>query len=303
MFIHLVTRRTLVLAVALRRASLGACADASAQFELAGSWTPMSTEDVQNDSLPVDYLSLPLTDEGRTRALSYDESQKSMIERQCIHWGAAYTLLGPFGLNIASEVEPVRGRLVAYSIAAWEDRMSTTIWMDGRPHPAPFDQHTQAGFTTGRWEGNTLVARTTHMKAAWIRKTGVPLSDEAEINWRIYRHGNLLTILMEVTDPSYLAEPYVISKSFQVSPNPVATMTPCVTTFEGREPGDSVPHFAPDKNPFTDEFMKLYHLPREAVLGYPETIYPEYRKRIKDGYQSPPPCKGNCGVAVNAVVR
>ena len=36
--------------------------------------------------------------------------------------------------------------------------------------------------------------------------------------------------------------------------------------------------------------MKLYHLPREAVLGYSATIYPEYRKRIKDGYQPPPPC-------------
>jgi hypothetical protein len=301
MFIHLVMRRGLV--VALLACLLGSARTASAQFELAGSWTPVPTEDVQNDSFPVDYLSLPLTDEGRTRALSYDESQKSMIERQCIHWGAAYTLIGPFGLNIAAEVEPVRGRVVSYTFAAWEDRMSTTIWMDGRPHPSPDDLHTQAGFTTGRWEGNTLLARTTHMKAAWIRKTGVPLSDEAEINWRFYRHGAVLTVLMEVTDPSYLAEPYMISKSFQVSPNPVATQTPCVSTFEGREPGDSVPHFAPDKNPFADEFVKMYNLPREAVLGYPETLYPEYRKRIKDGYQPPPPCKTNCGAALPPAPR
>jgi len=301
MFIHLVMRRGLV--VALLACLLGSARTASAQFELAGSWTPVPTEDVQNDSFPVDYLSLPLTDEGRTRALSYDESQKSMIERQCIHWGAAYTLIGPFGLNIAAEVEPVRGRVVSYTFAAWEDRMSTTIWMDGRPHPSPDALHTQAGFTTGRWEGNTLLARTTHMKAAWIRKTGVPLSDEAEINWRFYRHGAVLTVLMEVTDPSYLAEPYMISKSFQVSPNPVATQTPCVSTFEGREPGDSVPHFAPDKNPFADEFVKMYNLPREAVLGYPETLYPEYRKRIKDGYQPPPPCKTNCGAALPPAPR
>jgi hypothetical protein len=32
-----------------------------------------------------------------------------------------------------------------------------------------------------------------------------------------------------------------------------------------------VPHFAPNENPFVDEFIKLYNLPREAVLGYPET--------------------------------
>ena len=72
------------------------------QFEFAGSWAPLGTEDVQNDSVPVDYLGLALTDEARTRALSYDESQKSMIERQCQGWGAAYAVLGPFGLRIST---------------------------------------------------------------------------------------------------------------------------------------------------------------------------------------------------------
>ena len=56
---------------------------------------------MQNDSVPVDYLGLALTDEGRSRALSYDESQKSMIERQCQGWGASYAVLGPFGLRIS----------------------------------------------------------------------------------------------------------------------------------------------------------------------------------------------------------
>jgi len=218
-------------------------------------------------------------------------------------WPPDYLVFGPFGMKIWGDFSPISGATVAWHIGAWEDKAETTIWMDGRPHPSPDDLHTQAGFTTGRWEGNTLLARTTHMKAAWIRKTGVPLSDEAEINWRFYRHGAVLTVLMEVTDPSYLAEPYMISKSFQVSPNPVATQTPCVSTFEGREPGDSVPHFAPDKNPFADEFVKMYNLPREAVLGYPETLYPEYRKRIKAGYQPPPPCKTNCGAALPPAPR
>src|SRR5256885_4620335 len=49
---------------------------AAAQFDFAGSWAPIGTEDVQNDSVPVDYLGLALTDEARARALSYDESQK-----------------------------------------------------------------------------------------------------------------------------------------------------------------------------------------------------------------------------------
>ena len=73
--------------------------------------------------------------------------------------------------------------------------------------------------------------------------------------------------------------------------------------YEGHEPGDSVPHFAPDQNPFVDEFVKLYHLPREAVLGYRDTLYPEYRKKIKDSYVPPPPCTESCGAAGNFVLR
>ena len=49
--------------------------------------------------------------------------------------------------------------------------------------------------------------------------------------------------------------------------------------------------------------MKLYHLPREAVLGYRETLYPEYRKKIKDTYVPPPPCTESCGAAGNFVLR
>jgi hypothetical protein len=272
-------------------------------FEIAGSWAPLATEDVQNDSVPVDYLGLALTDEGRTRALSYDESQKSMIERQCQGWGAAYMVLGPFGLRISSQSDPGTGRIKSYTFDAWEDWMEMTVSMDDRPRPSAHALHTQAGFTTGRWEGGALSARTTHVKAGFIRKTGVPLSDEATIDWRFFRHGDLLTVLMVARDPVYLVEPAIVSKSFRLSKTPLDFRDPCVPGFEGREPGDGVPHIAPDQNPFLDEFMKLYNLPREAVLGYRETLYPEYRKKIKSTYVPPPPCTIDCGIAGNFVRR
>src|SRR4051812_38444127 len=148
MLLHLVARPTLgvLLLVVL------AATRVSAQFEFAGSWAPLATEDVQNDSFPVDYLGLALTDEGRTRALSYDESQKSMIERQCAGWVASYGVLGPFGLRVTTQVDPVTNHVIAYSIGAWEDWNEMIIWMDGRPRPSVNALHTQAGFTTGQWE-------------------------------------------------------------------------------------------------------------------------------------------------------
>jgi len=109
MLIQLVARRA---ALALLLVVLAA-SESWAQFDFVGSWAPLGTEDVQNDSVPVDYLGLALTEEGRARALSYNESQKSMIERQCAGWGAAYLVLGPFGLRVSNQTDPVTNRMSA----------------------------------------------------------------------------------------------------------------------------------------------------------------------------------------------
>ena len=58
--------------------------------------------------------------------------------------------------------------MVAWTIAGDNLRGELKIWMDGRPHPSPNARHTEGGFTTGKWEGDTLTAYTTHLKAAWI---------------------------------------------------------------------------------------------------------------------------------------
>src|SRR5438067_13426959 len=147
MLIDLVVRRA-VVAVVLVVLTAGT---AWAQFDFVGSWAPVGTEDVQNDSVPVDYLGLALTDEARIRALSYDESQKSMIERQCAGWGAAYMVLGPFGLRVTTQTDPVTTRVVSITIGAWEDWNGMIIWMDDRPQPSEHALHTQAGFTVGGW--------------------------------------------------------------------------------------------------------------------------------------------------------
>jgi hypothetical protein len=268
-----------------------------AQADLVGSWAARNTEDISRDSYPVDYVGLPLNSEGRIRALSYNESQLGMIERQSEGWPAFYFVQGPFGLKIWSDTEPVRGARISFTIGAWEDKAPMTIWMDGRPHPSKYAEHTRGGFTTGHWEGNTLVAYTTHMKAGFLRKNGPPSSDQATMTSRFYRHGDILTVLTVIEDPVYLAEPHIISKSFQLSPTPILPVgPPCVSGFEGRRPGEGVPHYLPEKNPFVDQMTKLFHIPREAVLGEPETLYPEYRRKIKSTYVPPEPCKRNCGV-------
>jgi hypothetical protein len=260
--------------------SLSFCRTAAAQFELTGSWAARNHEFLTGDGLPVDFTGIPLSDEGRIRALSYSESQLSMVERQCQGWPAFYMVQGPFGLRISADTDPLKGNVISYTIGPWEDRAPLVIWMDGRPHPSKYALHTRSGFTTGKWESNTLVTYTTHMQAGFLRKTGAPSSDEATMTARFYRHGDVLTVLAVIEDPSYLAEPWILSKSFQQSATPLSPIgPPCVSTVEAT-PRETAPHYLPEKNPFVDEMTAKYGVPRDAATGKPETIYPEYRKKI-----------------------
>ena len=79
--------------------------------------------------------------------------------------------------------------------------------------------HSPSGFTTGHWEGDTLVARTTHVKTAWIRRgVGIPGSDQSTFTVFITRRENLLTITTIQEDPIYLTEPHVVSRVWEFDP-------------------------------------------------------------------------------------
>jgi hypothetical protein len=281
-----------ILSVAL---GVFAPSSACAQPDVTGSWGATGNEDLAGDSVPVDYTGVPLNQEGRLRALTYNESQYSMIERQCQGLPVFYFVQGPFGIRIWNTTEPVKGNTISYTVGAWENRAPLVIWMDGRPHPSKYAEHTRGGFTTGHWEGNTLVAYTTHMKANFIRKTGPPLSDEATLTTRFYRHGDVLTVLAIVEDPIYLTEPQIMTRSFQLQNTELSPVgPPCVSAYQGRMPGDSVPHYVPEQNPFVDEMTDRYGVPRDAALGMPETLYPEYRKKMKPGTRPAAACTINC---------
>jgi hypothetical protein len=281
---------------------IGLATSAAAQTDLAGSWASLNHEDaLERGAGPyqVDYTGIPLNDEGRAMALSYSASEKSRLERQCAFWPPHYIAMGPFPLRIWPELDPVNGKTIAWVIGPFEDRGTTRIWMDGRPHPSELERHTQGGFTTGTWEGNTLVTTTTHIKAGAIRRNGAPSSDRETLTMRLMRHGDLLTVLTIIEDPVYLTEPFMVSKTFRLSldaPPAYPTGPPCTPAFEGRDDAN-VPHILPGKNTAIDELMRLYHIPVAAALGGAPTMYPEYRKTLKDTYTRPEKCPANCGIA------
>ena len=149
-----------------------------AEVDLSGSWLAKNHEDAMERGAgpnPGDFTALPFNDSGRAKALSYSQSQLSMPERICAFYTQWHMNIGPFNLKIWNETDPVTGRTVAWVIGAWETRGPMTIWMDGRPHPSKNAPHSQSGFTTGVWEGDMLVATTSHMKTGYMRRNGAPL--------------------------------------------------------------------------------------------------------------------------------
>jgi hypothetical protein len=263
--------------------------------DLAGSWAPRNFTDAIGNMpgggpRPVDYMGIPLNENGRAWSLNYSQSTISMPERICDYYAPTYIAIGPMGLRIWPESEMLTGATRAWIIGGWADFVPITIWMDGRAHPSKYAAHEKSGFTTGVWEDDVLVATTTHMEAGAIRRNGVPSSDQATMTTRFSRHDDILTLTARIDDPVYLTEPYYLTRSFALTRAPLNPAThPCTVANEGVE-AERVPHYNPGEHPFLDELPKLYGIPQEAALGGAETALPEYRKKIKDKYVRPTKC-------------
>jgi hypothetical protein len=292
------TRKSISVSMGLSAAIL-LCAvlPARAQVELSGSWASKNHEDALERGAgpnPVDFAGIPFNPSGQAKALSYMQSQISMPERICAFYSQWHMMIGTFGVKIWNETDSLTGKTVAWVVGAWEDRAAMTIWMDGRPHPSKYAPHSQAGFTTGVWDGDVLTATTTHMLSGYLRRNGAMTSDEATMITHFIRHGDILTLAGEIVDPVYLSEPYYISRSFVMTTNVMNQGgPPCIVGDEG-VPTGSVPHNLPGKNPFLNEMTRLYGIPAEAELGGPETMYPAYRDKIKDKFVMPAKCAKNC---------
>ena len=274
-------------------------APAYAQIDLTGTWQRVGQNDNGASREPVDLLGMPFSADGRAKALSYDIASLSATERQCQMYPPIYAIVGPFPLQFTMVPDPVTQKLLAWKIAGWGDRDETVFWMAGRPHPSKNAPHTHGGFTTGEWEGDTLTAVTTHFKLGDIKRHRGFNSDRATMTYRFNRHGDVLTVTGLLEDPVYLAEPYALTEIYRLTTNPNNfPLTACEPIEELpilHENPALVPHYLPGKHPAMNEMTEHYNIPLEAVVGGPETMYPEYRKKLKDKYVMPPPCKDGCG--------
>ena len=268
------------------------------EIDFSGQWAPIYHEDGP-ERLPGpeigDYLGLPINDAARLRADSYDADRISAVsEYQCRQHAADYGMRGLANMRVTAEIDPLKQRILAFHTRIGFHDAERTIYLDGRPHPPDTAPHTWAGFSTGVYDGNMLTIKTTHLKAYYIRRNGVPASDRRTLTEHWVRHGDFLTVVTVIDDPVFLTERLVRSQSWALDPGQTMGSNWCEYAAELPLGDEAVPHYLPGTNPYLKEFATWYGITYDATRGGAETMYPEYRSKLPQTWSTLDRCGRYC---------
>jgi len=224
---------------------------AAAPIDLTGYWVSIVDEDWRFRMVmpaPGDYQGVPMTAESRKVADAWDPAKDEAAGELCKAYGAPALLRVPEHLRFTwQDDETLRldtdagtqTRLFHFgdwkapagpptlqgdSLASWELPPG-----GGRGNPA-------AAETSAPPQGKgSLKVATSHLKAGYLRKNGVPYGANAALS-EYYdmikeRNGDvMLVVTIVVTDPQYLREPFIISSHFKKQASDAGWKpTPCST--------------------------------------------------------------------------
>jgi hypothetical protein len=236
---------------------------AAAPIDLTGYWVSIVTEDWRWRMVTPqkgDYSSVPISTEGRRVADTWDPAKDEKEGNACKAYGVGGIMRVPGRLHITWDndttlkIETDAGtqtRLLhfgdaqapageqgwqGYSAAAWEfagggggGRGPAGGGAAGLPPPgggprtgANLDGRGSADAGPRRY--GSLKVVTTHMKSGYLRKNGVPYSENAVVTEYFDRHtesngDEWFTVTTTVDDSKYLAQPFITSTGFKKEPN------------------------------------------------------------------------------------
>ncbi len=286
---------------------MGPGSEASAQgiIDFSGEWLDYSFEEDDRggpprlggtaggvDSLPGNYLGLPYNDVGRRKGSAMDISIYSHPAWMFRPHPIQYSMRG-FGpgasWRMIKEIDPETGRLLAYRVTGGYN-LDRLIWMDGRPHPPDYTEHTYDGFSTGRFERDMLVVRTTHIKHGYHKRNGAPASDQVTLTEYFIRHGDRMTHVQFTEDPIYFEEPLIRTTDHILAPTRQAgTVRSRTNLWNAAEEvlweEGYLPHY-PLGTSHT-QISDFLGLPLKTTGGGSETLYPEYRDQLRQLMSEP----------------
>jgi hypothetical protein len=199
-------------------------AKAAAVFDPTGYWVSVITEDWRYRMVTPtlgDYQGVPMTPEARKFADAWDPAKEEASGDVCKSYGAPALLRVPNRLHIT-----------------WQD--DETLRMDsdagkqtrtfhfGAWKPAAGAPPTLQGDSTAEWErgggrgatDGSLKVTTSHLRAGFLRKNGVPYSENTNLTeyFDLIKEPNgdpLMVVTIVTTDPMYLRQPFVITSQYK----------------------------------------------------------------------------------------
>jgi hypothetical protein len=218
-------------------------AQASALIDLTGWWVSIVTEDWRFRMVTPpkgDYASVPINPEGRRVADTWDLAKDDASGNQCKPFGVAGVMRMPGRLHITwqdpntlkietdagtqtrllhfGESQPPAGDPTwqGYSVATWE----------GRPQRGGGGGGGRGAANLGPAavpQGGSLKVVTTRMRPGYLRKNGVPYSENTVLTEYFDRHSDYgsewFTVTTIVNDPKYLTDEFITSTHFRKEPD------------------------------------------------------------------------------------
>lgn len=149
---------------------------------------------------------------------------------RCLMPGIPLGLVDPYPIEIVQQEHQI---LILYE----HFHQVRRIFMDGREAPDHW-LPSYIGYSTGEWDGDTLVIRTTHMHPDnYMWTAGFPFSGDENTYAieRWWREGDVLRFTGEVHDPTYYEEPYVVNGLWNYAPDGEIWEYECIPEFGGIE--------------------------------------------------------------------
>ena len=199
-----------------RPTTVAAPAPFVAPFDLKGRWVAVITEDWRFRMVTPpkgDFTSIPLTAEGRRVAGLWDPEKDQANGDACKAYGVGNVMRMPLRLNISENGDG------SWRIETDHGQQVRTLYFKEPKLPA-VTARTWQGESVATWEENTLKVVTKNMRAGYLRRNGVPYSENAVVTETFIRHsegaaGEWFTVSTVVEDPLYLREPFLTSSSFK----------------------------------------------------------------------------------------
>jgi len=268
-------------------AALLAIQPAAAQSMMNGYWAPLLHQDAYpyaGGPDPGDFSGLPITDAALKIALQYSADEFEQPELMCRPFPATYGPRALSTMRVWDTTDPQTQEQIKIETQMAFAVQHRTIWMPASNHPQPSasEQHTWQGYSTGKWVGNVLWVHTDHLKQGYLQRSqGLPLSDKATMDERIFRYGNILVDIMMISDPAYLSRPFIYSKLYAYNPQGNMDPYPCSVHNQVPAPEGYVPMRLPFYTTNYNDLFVNKGIPLEAAKGGERTMFPEYQDYLK----------------------